>query len=140
MSSGPHQMNIGWLVFSRMRTAVRKLCGHASGGPSGLADQSYARVNAPISPPPARKSAELGLLIRNIRGDRWYFRSNYWRELSRLSQSPQTRGALFHSKNIFDWRNQMPAACARTAINHRTDACRQSWRREYRRPCYFMRP
>ena len=36
----PHQMNIGWLVLSRMRTAVRKLCGQVSGGPSGLADQS----------------------------------------------------------------------------------------------------
>jgi hypothetical protein len=51
-----------------MRTAVRKLCGQVSGAPSGLADQSYARVNAPISPPPARKSAEVGLLIFNIKG------------------------------------------------------------------------
>jgi hypothetical protein len=61
-------MNMGWLVFSRMRTAVRKLCGQVSGAPSGLADQSYARVNAPMSPPPARKSAEVGLLIFNIKG------------------------------------------------------------------------
>ena len=61
-------MNIGWLVLSRMRTAVRRLCGQVSGGPSGVADQSKARVNAPISPPPARKSAEVGLLIFNIKG------------------------------------------------------------------------
>ena len=59
-------MNIGWLVFSRIRSAVRKLCGQFSGFPSGLADQSYARVNAPISPPPERKSDEMGLLIFNI--------------------------------------------------------------------------
>src|SRR5580704_1233679 len=71
MSCGPHQMNIGWLVLSRIRTAVRRLCGQVSGGPSGLADQGYARVSAPISPPPARKSAEAGLLIFNILGDRY---------------------------------------------------------------------
>jgi hypothetical protein len=62
-------MNIGWLVFNRIRTAVRKLCGQVSGCPSGLADQSYARVSAPISPPPVRKSTEVGLLIFNIQDD-----------------------------------------------------------------------
>src|ERR1700730_14841271 len=71
MSCGPHQMNIGWLVLSRIRTAVRKLCGQVSGRPGGVDDQSYARVNAPISPPPARKSAEVGALIFNMGGDRW---------------------------------------------------------------------
>src|SRR5260370_18011935 len=69
MRSGPPQINIGWLLLSRMRTAVRRLCGQASGFPSGVADQSYSRVSAPISPPPARKSAEVGRLIFNI-GDR----------------------------------------------------------------------
>src|SRR5450631_4734756 len=63
-------MNIGWLVLSRMRTAVRKLCGQVSGLPSGVADQSNARANAPILPPPARKSAEVGLLIFNIQNYR----------------------------------------------------------------------
>jgi hypothetical protein len=63
-------MNIGWLVFNRIRSAVRRLCGQVSGFPSGLADQLYARVSAPISPPPARKSAEVGLLIFNIQDDR----------------------------------------------------------------------
>ena len=33
-------MNIGWLVLSTIRTAVRKLCGQVPGSPSGLADQS----------------------------------------------------------------------------------------------------
>src|SRR5665213_971812 len=64
-------MNIGWLVLSRMRSAVRRLCGQVSGGPSGVADQSWARVKAPISPPPARKSAEIGLSTLNIQDDRW---------------------------------------------------------------------
>jgi len=53
-------------VFKRIRSAVRKLCGQVSDFPSGLADQSYARVAAPISPPPARKSAEVGRLIFSI--------------------------------------------------------------------------
>src|SRR6266851_6802622 len=68
MRSGPHQMNIGWLVLSKIRTAVRRLCGQVSGFPSGLLDQSSARINAPISPPPARKSAEVRLLIFNMWG------------------------------------------------------------------------
>src|SRR4051812_9605697 len=58
-------MNIGWLVLSRIRTAVRRLCGHVSGFPNGVADQLKARVNAPICPPPARKS-ELDFWMLNI--------------------------------------------------------------------------
>src|SRR6185295_5184301 len=42
---------------NRMLTALRRLCGQASTGPSGLAAQSCSRMRAPISPPPARKSA-----------------------------------------------------------------------------------
>src|SRR5579859_7636021 len=38
-----------------MRTAVFRLCGHDCGAPSGDWLQSCARINAPISPPPARK-------------------------------------------------------------------------------------
>src|SRR4051794_40920548 len=52
-------MNIGWLVLSRMRSAVRRLCGQPSDPPIAVAHQSWARVRAPISPPPARKSAFL---------------------------------------------------------------------------------
>ena len=63
-------MNIGWLVLSRIRTAVRRLCGHVSGFPNGVADQLKARVSAPISPPPARKSALLDFWTFNIGGDR----------------------------------------------------------------------
>jgi hypothetical protein len=36
-----------------MLTAVLTLCGHVSGCPSGDADQSFARIRPPISPPPA---------------------------------------------------------------------------------------
>jgi hypothetical protein len=50
---------------------VRRLCGHRCGGPIGFADQSNARVNAPISPPPARKSALVDLLISSIEDDRY---------------------------------------------------------------------
>ena len=69
-------MNIGWLVLSRIRTAVRRLCGHVSGLPNGEADQLKARVNAPISPPPARKSAELVFWILNISDDRQQLQPN----------------------------------------------------------------
>ena len=37
-----------------MLTVLRRLCGHASGGPSGVFAQSISRIRAPISPPPAR--------------------------------------------------------------------------------------
>src|SRR5215207_1466781 len=56
MSSGPHQMNIGWREVRTSRTVTRRLCGHVSGEPSEDFDQSNPLVSAPISPPPARKS------------------------------------------------------------------------------------
>src|SRR5882757_3172790 len=121
MSFGPHQMNIGWLVFSRMRNAVRKLCGQCSGVPSGLADQSYARVNAPISPPPARKSAEVGRLIFSIQDDRWRVQPNWQPELNRLSQSQQTGGPAFGSKYILSGRNKIAGARASAARAPRRD-------------------
>src|SRR5262245_8966591 len=37
-----------------IETAVRRLCGQSSTGPTGVADQSKARVRSPISPPPPR--------------------------------------------------------------------------------------
>src|ERR1700712_5609791 len=99
MSPGPHQMNIGWLVLSGIRSAVRRLCGQLSGAPSGLADQSWARVNAPISPPPARKSAETGLLTFNIGDDRWLVGPDRRPQPTRLSQSRQThRSGLVPNK------------------------------------------
>jgi hypothetical protein len=39
-----------------MLTAVRRLCGHAAMGPSGVMLQSCALIRSPISPPPARES------------------------------------------------------------------------------------
>src|SRR5258705_2095789 len=56
MSSGPHQMNIGWREVRTSRTVTRRLCGHVSGEPKDVFDQSNALVKAPSSPPPARKS------------------------------------------------------------------------------------
>src|SRR5690349_17253746 len=56
MSSGPHQMNIGWREVRTSRTVTRRLCGHVSGEPSDVFDQSNPLVKAPISPPPAKKS------------------------------------------------------------------------------------
>src|ERR1700722_15169851 len=57
MSSGPHQMNIGWPEVRTNRTVTRRLCGHVSGVPMPVLDQSNALVRAPISPPPAKKSS-----------------------------------------------------------------------------------
>ena len=47
MRRGPHQMYMGWPVLSSSRTAVRKPGGQPEGAPSPLADQSWARINAP---------------------------------------------------------------------------------------------
>src|ERR1700691_4421621 len=47
---------MGWRETSRMRRQVRSVRGQLSGGPSGVAAQLKARMAAPISPPPARKS------------------------------------------------------------------------------------
>jgi hypothetical protein len=40
-----------------MLTALRKLCGQRSTGPSGVAAQSSVRMSAPSSPPPASQVA-----------------------------------------------------------------------------------
>ncbi|HEY7061624.1 MAG TPA: hypothetical protein VII06_09105 [Chloroflexota bacterium] len=50
-------MLIGKLVARQMLTAVRKLCGHWSMAPSGVCDQSFARISLPISPPPTSQAA-----------------------------------------------------------------------------------
>ena len=49
-----------------MPTAVLRLCGQLSGGPSGVVRQSKARMRAPISPPPA-KTADSGGSFRACR-------------------------------------------------------------------------
>src|SRR4051812_28562977 len=56
-------MNIGWREVRTSRTVTRRLCGHVWGGPSGVFDQSNARVRTPISPPAARKSLAKSALI-----------------------------------------------------------------------------
>src|SRR6187431_1877340 len=45
-------MYIGNRASSRMLSAVRRLCGHDSAGPTGVRAQSKPRVSTPISPPP----------------------------------------------------------------------------------------
>src|SRR5580700_2880990 len=52
-SSGPSQSRIRERELRHMLTAILTLCGQVSGEPSGVADQSLARMRAPISPPPA---------------------------------------------------------------------------------------
>lgn len=50
ISSGPHQSIIGNRLSRQMLTAVRRLCGHRSIGPSGVRDQSYSPMRRAISP------------------------------------------------------------------------------------------
>src|SRR5665213_1130352 len=45
--------------FKQMLAEVFRLCGHVSTGPRGVFDQSRARINAPISPPPANSSSAI---------------------------------------------------------------------------------
>jgi hypothetical protein len=51
-------MYIGNRDSIRMLTAVRKLCGHDSTGPTGVFDQSIERMRSPVSPPPWRSACE----------------------------------------------------------------------------------
>src|SRR5271165_1066023 len=41
--------------------AERRLCGQASGRPMAVELQSKRRISAPISPPPLKKSSEVGV-------------------------------------------------------------------------------
>src|SRR4051812_36290982 len=58
MASGPHQISMGKRDSVQMPTAVRKLCGHAAMGPSGVPDQSVARMRSPKWPPLGGTGAE----------------------------------------------------------------------------------
>jgi hypothetical protein len=55
VSSAPHATHIGCPEFSTIPTVVLSDGGQSEGSPSGVADQSCARMRAPISAPPARK-------------------------------------------------------------------------------------
>ena len=55
--SGPHSIHIAYRESSRIRAAVLRLCGQASGEPSGVVLQSNARMRRPISPPRPRKAS-----------------------------------------------------------------------------------
>src|SRR5438477_11657481 len=56
MNSGPHQSTIGNRELRQMLTAIFSESGHCAGGPNGDCVQSWARMSAPISPPPERNS------------------------------------------------------------------------------------
>jgi len=51
-----------------MLTALRRLCGQTVIGPTGVHDQSMARMRAPISPPPARYSSANAALSLFVTG------------------------------------------------------------------------
>src|SRR5688572_3740134 len=51
VSCGPHHSIIGNRLPRQMLTAVFRLCGHRSIGPSGVRDQSNARTRAAMSSP-----------------------------------------------------------------------------------------
>src|SRR5690349_2935989 len=58
MYSDPHQRRSGNRLASKKLTIVRKLGDHSSAGPIAVFDQSFARMSAPISPPPHRSAGE----------------------------------------------------------------------------------
>ena len=51
--SRPQPTHMGCREFSMRLTAIRKLCGHPSSGPSEVLDQSFSRMSHAISPSPA---------------------------------------------------------------------------------------
>jgi hypothetical protein len=68
-------MYMGKPVSSRMLSAVRRLCGHPSTGPTAVRDQSIDRMSAPISPPPVSGSvlgagSETGAFVDIV--DLWF--------------------------------------------------------------------
>src|SRR5476649_870534 len=50
-------MNMGWVELSIRLTSVFSGAGQPDSGPSGVADQSKARIRPAISPAPLRKPA-----------------------------------------------------------------------------------
>jgi hypothetical protein len=54
-NSGPHHSDMGKREFRQMLTAIFRASGQVSGAPSSVSDHDFARMSAPISPPPARK-------------------------------------------------------------------------------------
>src|ERR1700730_8008902 len=54
-NSGPHHSDMGKRELRQMLTAIFRASGQVSGGPSSVSDHDFARMSAPISPPPARK-------------------------------------------------------------------------------------
>src|SRR5215470_5161720 len=64
--SGPQQTSIGYPEPSTIRKQVLRACGHCSRGPSGVVDQSSARIHAAISPSPAKTDSINCVLLGSI--------------------------------------------------------------------------
>src|SRR3954468_10457217 len=63
-------MNIGWRELSMTRTRVRSAWGHVSGGPRDVVVQSWARMRAPMSPPPRKADVTELMDLRTYPGRR----------------------------------------------------------------------
>src|SRR5580692_7205776 len=59
-NSAPHHSDMGKRELRQMLTTILRASGQVSGGPSGVSPQDFARMSAPISPPPARNALAAG--------------------------------------------------------------------------------
>ena len=84
--SFPHQTNMGNWEFKRILTDVRRLCGHWSGVPIAVCDQSKVRVSAPISPPPCKKEKEEGEVFVFTCNTSFYVKG-YWKYNRKLNHN-----------------------------------------------------
>ena len=108
VSSFPHQMNMGNCEFKSMLTEARRLCGHWSGVPIGVCDQSNARVIAPISPPPCRKE--------KIEGEAIVFTGILAFTLKVLESTIEKLNHNFNSPHL-NWSCSSPTQKTRCRVN-----------------------
>src|SRR5579864_395653 len=105
---GPHHRSIGKRLASSRLTIMRRLTDQVSGVPSGVPDQSSARMCSPISPPPARKSRpEVSCAVTAFMGPAFppAVAISRWRTLARGTGPPgandprrQLRGLPQHAR------------------------------------------
>ena len=89
-----------------MPSAVLRLWGQVSGGPSGVPDQSLARISAPSSPPPCRKAAPASVVGAD---DRRGYRRRPARARHVLGHAPASPGAASDKGDEGDRRDCSPA-------------------------------
>src|SRR5438876_8554383 len=73
-------MSMGSRDSVQILTTVQRLCGQPAIGPSGVADQSFARMRWPMAPPLGGAIAAAGMLLKESRsvtglGGRWWHRT-----------------------------------------------------------------